>query len=81
MQPRRPRAQNFDQPAAEAGTAAGRGDHQRAVQAEPRGFVGDARDCARREHDALRRQVMNEGNHADPCSRGKPLLLRPHSRA
>jgi hypothetical protein len=61
MQPRRSAAQNFDQPAAEAGAAAGRGDHQRAVQAEPRRFVREARDCARREHDALALDIMNEG--------------------
>ena len=73
--PRRARAQNFDQPAAEARAAAGSGDHQRAVEAQPRGFVRDARDRARREHHALARQVMNEGNHADRCLRGKPLLL------
>jgi hypothetical protein len=64
MQPRRAAAQNFDQPAAEAGAAAGRGDHQRAVETEPRGFVRDAHDRARREHHALRRQVMNERDHA-----------------
>ena len=64
MQPCRARAQNFDQPPAEARAAAGRGDHQRAVEAQPRGFVRDAQDRARREHHALRRQVMNERDHA-----------------
>ncbi len=60
MQSRRARAQNFDQPAAEASATAGGGDHQRAVEAEVRGFVRDAHDRARREHDALRWDVMNE---------------------
>src|SRR5437667_2599301 len=73
MQPRRARAQNFDQLAAEARATAGGGDHQRAVEAQPRGFVRDAHDRARREHDALRRQVMNEGDHAAHVS---PRLFR-----
>src|SRR5262245_14947750 len=68
MQPRRPAAQNFNQPAAETGAAAGCGDHQRAIQVEPCRFVRDARDSARREDDALPWDVMNEGDHTERCS-------------
>ena len=60
MEPSRPRSQHFDQPPAEARTAAGRCNHQRAVQAEPRRFVGNTRDRARCEHDALALDIMNE---------------------
>jgi hypothetical protein len=60
MQSRRPRSQDFDQPPAQARTAAGRCDHQGAVQAKPRRFIGKARDRARSEHDALALDIMNE---------------------
>ena len=53
VQPRRPRAQYFDELPAEARAAARRRDHQDAVQAEPRRLVADALDRARGEHDAL----------------------------
>jgi hypothetical protein len=60
MQPHRPRSHDFDQSPAEARTAAGRCDHQGAVQAEPRRFIGNPRDRARCEYDALALDVMNE---------------------
>ena len=61
MQSRRARPQNLDQPRPQPRTAPGRGDHQRTVHAEARRLVGDARDSARREHDALGLKFVNEG--------------------
>ena len=60
LQPGRPRAQNLDELPAEARAAAGRRDHERAVQVESRRFVGHALDRARGEHDALGVDVVNE---------------------
>ena len=60
MQPGRTRAQNIDQPRAEPRTAPGRGDHQGTAHAEARRFVGNARDRAGREHDALGLDFVNE---------------------
>jgi hypothetical protein len=75
MQPGRTRAQNVDQPGAETRTAPGRGDHQSAAHAETRRFVGDARDRARCEHDALGLNLVNEGcGHSLLDASGPPWL-------
>jgi hypothetical protein len=60
MEPRRAGAQNFDEAAAEPRAAAWRCDHQRPAQAEMRRFVGGTHQRARREHDALALDIVNE---------------------
>jgi hypothetical protein len=77
MESRCPRAQNFDEPSAEAGATARRCDHQHALQWEPRRFIANARDRARREYDALTRDIVNEGcDHPTRRSPHRPAPRR-----
>jgi hypothetical protein len=69
MQTRGARAQRLDDARAEARSAAGRRNHQRAMNAEPRSLVGHPRDRAGREHEPLRRRVMDEGCGHVPIGR------------
>jgi hypothetical protein len=72
MQSRSALAEDLDQSGAEARAAAGRCDHQRTIHADARRFVADARDRARREHDALGLKLVNEG-----CDHAVIPALRP----
>jgi hypothetical protein len=60
MEARGAASENLDKPVAQARTAPGRCDDQRAVEPEPRRFVRNSRERAGREYDALGREIMNE---------------------
>ena len=69
VQTRGARPQRLDDARAEARSATGRRNHQRAMNVEPRGLVGDPRDGAGREDEPLRRRVMDEGCGHVPIGR------------